>query len=324
MTAFRAGRRSQSWRIRRLLDTILASKTPPFEMLICQAPDRFSRRDGDEAFAELKAISKAGVQVWFYSDGTCFRYGTFEANISGFLKGEFAAEYRRTVSQKTTESHLRKALLGHLIGGRRFGFTNITVEKHGDLVINNDERPVVERIFDLCATGAGYTRIAKTLNAEGARCPRPQQDRPAGWSPSTVRAVLHNPIYRGELVTFKTKKRDRSGDIAPTPRPPEEWVHVQREDLRIVTDEQWEAAHARIQRARASLPLVDRFVRGRDGESKYLLAGFARCATCGGTLSVLTRQHGQRRMPFYGCLAYHKRGPEHLRQRPRAARRPRR
>lgn len=85
----------------RLLAAIRGSKTSPFEVLICQAVDRFSRRDGDEAFAELKAIAKAGVQVWFYSDGTRFQFGDFASNTLGFLKGEFAAEYRRVISQKT-------------------------------------------------------------------------------------------------------------------------------------------------------------------------------------------------------------------------------
>jgi DNA invertase Pin-like site-specific DNA recombinase len=94
-------------------ELVTGSTPPPFDVLICHGPDRLSRRDGDESFADLKAISKAGVQVWFYSDGTYFRYGMFESNVTGFLKGEFAAEYRRTVSQKTTESHLRKARLGH-------------------------------------------------------------------------------------------------------------------------------------------------------------------------------------------------------------------
>jgi site-specific DNA recombinase len=295
----------------RLLDAITHSKAAPFEALICQAPDRFSRRDGDEAFAELKAISKRGVQVWFYSDGTRFRYGTFESNISGFLKGEFAAEYRRTVSQKTTESHLRKAKLGHLIGGRRFGYSNVTVEKHGDLVVNGEERPIVVRMFELCATGTGYTRIAKTLNAEGARCPRPQQGRPAGWSPSTVRSILHNELYRGVLVTFKTKKRDESGDVAPTRRPESEWVRVIREDLRIVSEEQWEAAHARLRRTRTTMNTEAgrRKVARRDYDSKYLLTGFGRCTTCGGSIAVVSRRtQGRRRLYFYGCLANWKRG----------------
>lgn len=72
---------------------------------------------------------------------------------------------------------------------------------------NDDEAAVARRIFDLCATGAGYSRIAKTLNAKGAACPGPQQGRAAGWSPSTVRDVLHRELYRGVLVWNRTKKR---------------------------------------------------------------------------------------------------------------------
>jgi DNA invertase Pin-like site-specific DNA recombinase len=158
----------------------------------------------------------AGVQVWFYADGSQFQFGDFASNTLSFLKAEFAAEYRRSIRQKTTESHRRKAQLGHHIGGRRFGYRNITVEKHKDLAIHPDEAPVVARIFTLRASGTGYTRIAKTLNREHAPCPRPQQGRPAGWAPTTVRAILHNELYRGVVVTFRTEearcKRGREPD----------------------------------------------------------------------------------------------------------------
>jgi DNA invertase Pin-like site-specific DNA recombinase len=70
----------------RMLDAIRSSKRPPFDVLICQAADRFSRRDGDESFGELKAISKAGVEVWFYSDGSHFQFGDFASNTLSFLK----------------------------------------------------------------------------------------------------------------------------------------------------------------------------------------------------------------------------------------------
>lgn len=35
----------------------------PFDVLVYQHPDRFSRRDGDESFAQLRNIPKRGVQV---------------------------------------------------------------------------------------------------------------------------------------------------------------------------------------------------------------------------------------------------------------------
>jgi DNA invertase Pin-like site-specific DNA recombinase len=93
----------------RMLAAITATTPPPFEVLIYQAPDRLSRRDGDEAFTELKTLAKAGVQVWFYADGSKFEYRSFATNTLGFLRAEFAAEYRRAIRQKTTEAHRRKA-----------------------------------------------------------------------------------------------------------------------------------------------------------------------------------------------------------------------
>jgi site-specific DNA recombinase len=294
----------------RMLDAITGSKTPPFEVLICQAADRFSRRDGDESFGELKTIAKAGVQVWFYSDGARFQFGDFASNTLSFLKGEFAAEYRRAVSQKTYEAHRRMAQLGHVTGGRTFGYNNVEVEKHVDRVVNEDHAAVIRRAFDLCATGAGYSRIAKTLNAERAVAPRPQQGRPSGWSPSTVRDVLHRELYRGSVVWNRTKKRDSTGDVNPSKRPESEWHRIYRPELRIVSDEQWEAAHARLRRTRTTMATAigQRATVRRDYESKYLLTGFARCASCGGSITVVSRSHGQRRAYFYGCLTNWKRG----------------
>ena len=55
----------------RLLDQIHSGRAP-FQALVVRDRSRFSRRDGDESFAELKAIARAGIQVWFYLDGTRF------------------------------------------------------------------------------------------------------------------------------------------------------------------------------------------------------------------------------------------------------------
>ena len=69
----------------RLLD-VVATDPPPFTVLIMRDASRFSRRDGDEAFGELKRLAQRGVSVWFYQDGTSFEYGTFAANITGIVR----------------------------------------------------------------------------------------------------------------------------------------------------------------------------------------------------------------------------------------------
>ena len=190
--------------------------------------------------------------------------------------------------------------------GIAIGYDNVRVDGHVERRINESEAEVVRRIFALSAAGTGYTRITKLLNAERALAPRPQQARPSGWSPSSVNEVLHRPLYRGEIVWNKTRKRDAEGKTATTVRPESEWLRLDRPELRIVSEDVWRAAHERLRGTRLVIAPGRR--PGRDIESKYLLSGFARCGTCGGTLSVVSRCHRRKRAFFYGCLAHAKRG----------------
>jgi hypothetical protein len=64
---------------------------------------RFSRRDGEEAFCELKRLASTGVAIYFYVDGSRFRYGTFGDNVVGFVRAEMNAEYRRSRASEFTD-----------------------------------------------------------------------------------------------------------------------------------------------------------------------------------------------------------------------------
>ena len=84
----------------RLLDVIAAGS--PFQVLIVRDASRLSRRDGDEAFGELKRIAQAGIEVWFYQDGTRFTFGSFGENVVGFVRAEMNAEFRRQIAKWRT------------------------------------------------------------------------------------------------------------------------------------------------------------------------------------------------------------------------------
>jgi DNA invertase Pin-like site-specific DNA recombinase len=292
----------------RLLDALGAGRAP-FQILIMRDASRFSRRDGDEAFGELKRIAQSGIAIWFYQDAKQFTFGEFGDNVVGFVRAEMNAEFRRQIGKWTREAMVRKAKAGHVTGGRVFGYDNVRVDGHVERQINPLQADVVRRIFSLSASGVGYTRIAKLLNEESASAPRPQQGRPAGWSPSSVNEVLHRPLYTGQVVWNKTRKRNAAGQTAVAARPEAEWLRQQNESLRIVSDDEWSAAHTRL--ASRQRFVCGQSVRpGRDIESKYLLSGFARCGTCGGSIGALSRSHGGHRAFFYGCLAHAKRGPK--------------
>jgi hypothetical protein len=146
---------------------------------------------------------------------------------------------------------LRKAKAGHVTGGRVFGYNNVDVRSpsgdrsHVIRQVNPCEAVIVRRIFELCAAGAGLTRITKPLNEEGAPAPRAQQGRPAAWVPSSVREVLLRQLHRGEIVWNQTRKRDRWGLSKRADRPTGDWLRVSAPDLQIVSDALWATAHAR-------------------------------------------------------------------------------
>jgi len=155
---------------------------------------------------------------------------------------------------------VRHARAGHVTGGRCFGYDNVEIvgrnglRSHVERRINDAEATVVRRIFEMCAAGWGYTRIAKTLNAEGVPAPRPQQGRPVGWVHTSIYQVLHRPLYRGEIVWNQTKRRDRWGQKRRSDRPQGEWLRMEVPEIAIVSADLWKAAQDRLNANAFDLP----------------------------------------------------------------------
>ena len=285
---------------------------PRFGVLVMSEESRLGREAIETAYA-LKQLVTAGVRVFFYLED---RERTLDSPTDKIMLSltAFADELEREKArQRTYDAMARKAKAGHVTGGRVFGYDNVDVvspageRSHVERRINETEAAIVRRIFEWSAAGTGYSRIARLLNEERAPAPRPQQGRPSAWAPSTVRDVLHRPIYGGEIVWNQTRKRDRWGQQHQHARPPADWLHVTAPELRVVPADLWQAVASRLR----EIPRhTGRSVGGRprDIESKYLLPGFARCALCGGAFSVLSRAHGSRRAYFYACNTHFKKG----------------
>ena len=237
----------------------------------------------------------------------------------------FAAEMEREKGrQRTQDAMARKARRprdrrqGVWLRQKVYGYDNVEVlspegkRLHVVRRINPQQAAVVRRIFEMCASGMGLTRIAKTFNAQGVQPPRHAD----GWAPSAIRAVaLYRPLYQGQLVWGKHQKVMRGGTKKLRRRPESEWLRLETPELQIVSSETWAAAHARLERARTTFvrsPASGRLLVGRpavhDFDSPYLLSGIAKCASCGGSLVGITRDFKRTRKALYGCDRYHKRG----------------
>ena len=261
----------------RLMNALKPS--PPFQALIMSEESRLGREAIETAYA-LKQLVTAGVRVWFYLED---RERTLDSPTDKIMLSltAFSDELEREKArQRTYDAMRRKALAGHVTGGRVFGYDNVRTDA-GPVkrVINKAEAAAVRRIFELYVDGSGQSLIAKRLNEEGAVSPRSQQGRPRAWAPSSVHEVLERPLYRGRIVWNRTRKRDQWGQRRQRPRPEQDWLEVDAPALRIVPESLWTAVQVRRQERR------ERYLKttggrtfgrpGRDVDSKYLaISGF--------------------------------------------------
>jgi site-specific DNA recombinase len=300
----------------RLLRALEPKPRPPFDVLVLMDESRIGRETIETAFV-LKQIVQAGVRVFFYLDD---RERTLDTPMEKVMLSltAFGDELKRAKdSQLAYDKAAEKARHGHVVGSTVFGYDNVPVvgpsgkRSHVARRVNAEQAAIVRRIFDLSAKGTGYTRIAKLLNAEHAPAPKPKAGRPSGWSPSTVKVVLERRLYLGEVVWSRTKKRDAWGRKALRHRPEADWIRTTDKSLRIVSDPEWAAAHNRLDGVRTRLRETGGGIgnrRSRDIDSAYLLSGFARCGTCGGSLAVVGGSRSSARRHVYGCIAHHKKG----------------
>ena len=153
------------------------------------------------------------------------------------------------------------------------------------LVLGAPERvQVIRDIFEMCLGGKGFTSIAAALNARGL--PAPVRDH---WGSTTVKAILENPTYRGDLVWNRRteakfyriengraqKRRRQSGEAKVVRTPKDEWLVVPDAVPAVVSREDWDKAQVKVAKRRGA--------RGGAGHlnRRWLLTGVLECGDCG-------------------------------------------
>jgi site-specific DNA recombinase len=206
---------------------------PPFQVLVMSEESRLGREQIETAYA-LKQLVDAGVRVFFYLEDRERTLGSATDKIMLSLTN-FAAEMEREKArQRTRDAMHRKAARGHVAGGTVYGYRNVRLAHH------------VERgIFEAVAGGRGFARVAQALNADGIPGPRRRT-----WAMTGVRAIVFRDLYRGRMVYGRTRWVDRGGTKVKVDVAEGEWLTVDAPALRIIPEDLWAAAHARLERTR--------------------------------------------------------------------------
>jgi hypothetical protein len=160
------------------------------------------------------------------------------------------------------------------------------------------ERVDDQKIFERYADGDGHKRIVKELNRRGIPSPRSGKRGTGSWAPNAVREMLRRTRYIGVIEYGRQKKGYKSGTKVRTQRPEAEIARIDAPHLRIVDDVLWRRVEARFAK-------VARGEVKRGPPTRHLLSGIARCAECGGPLTVTNHRLGSHHVKVYLC-AYHR------------------
>jgi site-specific DNA recombinase len=174
----------------------------------------------------------------------------------------------------------------------------------------------VREIFDRYVAGWSPGRIAADLNRRGVPSPGSTWERTVrrsrGWMQSAIRAdagkgtgILGNDLYVGRHIWNRSQwvKDPDTGRRKYVLRHQSDWIINEIPELRIITDEVWQAARARgcaqAERIGAAVHrgIALRKARPPGGVPKYLLSGLLTCGECGSKFIIVNRTS-------YGCGGY--------------------
>lgn len=298
--------------LQRLLQEAGSRRGCRFSAVLVDDLSRLSRdlwNMGQIVFSDLAALNIPAIDVM-----------TGTSSDSPHARQMFAALgmsndfFLQMVKAETHRGLEGRALAGFATGGRIYGYTTVTEENAPDPehprkrpVVDAQEAAVVRRIFELYSTGNSMKTIAALLNTEGIPAP---YSKPTlgygrkGWPHTTIRNILKNRRYTGEVVWNKRKFARAPGRKHRTPRlrPQSEWVTQHVPELVIIPPELWSAVQRR-------LAVHEKKGGGRpSGTTKkpYPLSGSLRC---GGSMSVVggATKNGKRYVHF-GCSAHYAKG----------------
>ena len=231
----------------------------------------------------------------------------FDAGMNDMapFKGVINDMYVRDISKKIRSSLIERKKAGNFLGVTApYGYQKDPNNKF-HLIINEKEAEVVKRVFRLYLEGNGLTKIAQILTKDGV--PVPGESRNIGktrktalyssWKQTTIRRILDNRVYLGELVQFKRRKINYKSKRRITV--PEEERYICRGTHEAIIDEESFNAVQNILKKNKSF---------KGTKHDYLFKGLLYCAECGARLNITYSNYALKKYGEYRyttiCYSY--------------------
>ena len=196
---------------------------------------------------------------------------------------------------------------------------------------NSERVNVIKLIFRMYAEqGKGYRVLAYNLNNDGiptARGPKWSHIYSGFWTDSTIRSILVNPLYAGDMVwnrrqdgRFHRISKGRAVDrenvhgARLVPNNKEDWIVIRDAHPSLIGRRLFEQTRQRLENHPKSIEQRKRDHHGKtwNGQrSRFIRSGLMKCSLCSCRYQGVTRIKGKKRIDgtsvktyYYGCGGY--------------------
>lgn len=237
-----------------------------FDVVIVRKLDRLGR-----SLAALEALTAARVAVVTIDESIDLTTvnGRLMANLlTSVARAEVEIKAERRVNANTARRQRESG--GIPTSGRvPYGYVWVPTKERGAhgtaYVLDDEQAPVVRRIYDEFLAGVALGSIARDLTSDGRRT-KPSKRHPEGvpFTPTTLRRMLMSPYYAARMPLEAAEVYDQRA-LSRDNTTPGHWPA-------IVTVDEWAEAKARLEHPeRKTSPGPTR---------KWLLSGIAICGVC--------------------------------------------
>jgi DNA invertase Pin-like site-specific DNA recombinase len=242
------------------------SKNKPFDIILVHKFDRFARNREDSVVYKSLLRKQCGVKVISITES--IEDERISLLIEPMLEA-LAEYYSVNLSEEVKKGMTEKAQRGEYQTTAPLGYK----WENGSLIIDGDEKPYIEYIFNSFLNGMSQQQISRNLNAMGVKSHRGNiiENR-------SVQYILYNPVYCG-YSRWTPTGRISDKRIFDSP----DSLIVKGKHPAIISKETFDLVQKRLAVIKATYPKKSR----PQSEYKHALSGIVRCGNCGASLAFI-------------------------------------
>ena len=275
----------------RLINDCMEGK---IDMIITKAIARFARNTLD-TLKYVRMLKEKNIAVYFE-----------EENINTLtMDGELLLTILSSVAQQEVENisaHVKKGLKMKMQRGELVGFQGCLGYDYDketkSISVNEQEAEIVRYIFTRYAEGAGAYTISKELRKLGHKTKYGGRS----WPESTIRGILRNEKYKGDLLMGKTFTVDPISKRRLENFGEEDKFYLPDHHERIISPELFEQVQIILNRRGMPRRVGSNGVREKFSR-KYAFSCVTKCGFCGGSMARRCWHSGTKHSkPMWQCV----------------------